>query len=392
SGASQTASVTTASGVSPANGSLIQNASQPVKLTIANAVVTKPGSTTYTFEVATDSGFANKVQSKDVAENGAGQTSVTLDTLTPAKDYYWHVRAQGGGTTGVFGATYKFTVGAAVTITTPVPVFPANGAQTTGTPSFTVTNVSFTGPAGPITYKYEISDSVAFTNIIVTATVSQGVDLNNQTAFTPQTGLPGNKTLYWRCTALDQTNGASSASSAPLSFTTSYVIDITKIKVAYPAAPPDISNWAQTGTIIAVEQDGNDATGGAMCISFWTSDNWPSIPFFGDPTVPIFANQWYFAYIGGVWYGGPGEYLRSDRDAICKSGQGTHTIGPDGGWIAPMNTWVPQPGEYVGYMISTPARNWPGLQTINERSNIIVQPWYDSSVQGPKTSQAKIHR
>jgi hypothetical protein len=44
-----------------------------------------------------------------------------------------------------------------------------------------------------------------------------------------------------------------------------------------------------------------------------------------------------------------------------------------------MRSWAPKVGELVGYMISTPARNYSGMHTINERSNIVIQPWRDTS-------------
>lgn len=63
----------------------------------------------------------------------------------------------------------------------------------------------------------------------------------------------------------------------------------------------------------------------------------------------------------------------------CKAGQGTRTIGPDSGFGHPFNTWVPKVGELVGYMISSVAR--PGVKrTVDERTNIIVQPWRDTSL------------
>ena len=43
-----------------------------------------------------------------------------------------------------------------------------------------------------------------------------------------------------------------------------------------------------------------------------------------------------------------------------------------------MANWAPKVGELVGYMISTPARNYSAHRTINERSNIVVQPWRDT--------------
>ena len=73
--------------LTPANNSQVQYGSQPVTLTVQNAVSTTGGAT-YTFEVATDGNFTNKVQTKDsVAEGSDGQTSVKLDMLDAQKDY-----------------------------------------------------------------------------------------------------------------------------------------------------------------------------------------------------------------------------------------------------------------------------------------------------------------
>ena len=369
--AALTASVTVPRPLTPANNAQIRNVDQPVTLVVANAISTQGGAA-YTFEVATDSGFAAKVQTKDaVAEGGGGQTGVRLDALAPARDYFWHARVTAGGTTGIFGATYKFTVGPAVTVNAPAPISPLTGAQTGARPTLRVTNATRTGPAGAISYRFEIATSVAFTTVVASATVGEGV---NETGFTPGADLPINTTFFWRATATD-TASSVSGTSTPHSFTTSLAIDLSKIVVSYPGAPNPAS-WPQTATINAVEQDGNPSTGGVMCISFSTTHDWPTIPFLGDPTVQIYANQWYFANIGGQWYGGPAEYLREGR-GFCKSGQGTNTIGPDGGWTEPMRSWAPKVGELVGYMMTTPAR--AGHRSIDERSNVVLQPWRDSS-------------
>ena len=55
-----TASVATPRPLTPAGGAVIANLAQPVTLAVQNAVVTKAGGTTYTFEVATDAAFASK--------------------------------------------------------------------------------------------------------------------------------------------------------------------------------------------------------------------------------------------------------------------------------------------------------------------------------------------
>jgi hypothetical protein len=372
-----TGSVTVPQPVSPAANAAIRNADQPVTLVVGNAVATR-GTNTYDFEVATDTGFATKVATKTgVAEGAAGRTSVALDRLAANADYYWHARAQAGGTAGPFTAARQFTIGPAITIDAPVPIAPVSGAQTAARPAFRVRNATRQGPAGAITYKFDIATAATFSPILVTATVPEGV---NETGFIPTSDLPINTPLVWRATAIDAANSVSSAPSATQGFTTSLAIDLSRVIVSYPAAPSaaQVSAWRQTATILSVEQDGNPAAEGIMCIAFTTADDWPSTPFFGAEEVQVYANQWYFANIGGQWYGGPGEYLRVGR-GFCKTGQGTNAIGPDGGWNTVMASWAPRVGEMVGYMISTPARNWPGMRTIDERSDIVVQPWRDTS-------------
>jgi len=376
---SLTASVTTPRPLTPANGATIANLAQPVTLTVQNALVTKAGSTTYAFEVATDSAFTAKVQTKDgVTEGSGGQTSVRLDALTPAKDYFWHARATAGGTTGVFGAVYKFTIGPAISINAPVPIAPINGAATGARPTLRASNATRTGPAGAINYRFEISNTSTFNSILVTGTNTEGI---NETGYIPTADLPIQTTLFWRVTAIDPANNISSPASTVQSFVTSLTIDLTK--VVYLKGP-DLSTWRQTGKIISVEQDGNPATGGQMCISF-TDPGWPGAKWIygqpgDDPNFEIYGNQWYFANIGGTWYGGPGEWLYRGA-SVCKAGQGTRTIGPDSGFGNPFSSWVPKPGELVGYAVSASARALPAMATVQERTDVVLVPWRDSSLQ-----------
>ena len=74
--------------------------------------------------------------------------------------------------------------------------------------------------------------------------------------------------------------------------------------------------------------------------------------------------------------------MPASTSTFGRTGQGTNGIGPDGGWNNAMRTWVPKPGELVGYMISTPARNYSVHRTIDNRTNVVVQGWHDSALQG----------
>ena len=161
--------------VSPAAGASIRNVDQPVTLVVANAVLTQSATATYTFEVSTDSGFSSKAYSKTgVAAGSSGQTSLTIDKIGAGTSYFWHARAEGGGTTGPFSAARAFTIGPAIVIDSATLVSPISSAGTGARPTFTVTNATRSGPIGALTYKFEIATNSAFSPVLITATVNEG--------------------------------------------------------------------------------------------------------------------------------------------------------------------------------------------------------------------------
>src|SRR5216684_7659826 len=62
--------------VTPTNNQQFKNVEQPVTLTVRNAVSTGTTALTYTFEVATDAGFAGKVYEKSGVAGGANNQTV----------------------------------------------------------------------------------------------------------------------------------------------------------------------------------------------------------------------------------------------------------------------------------------------------------------------------
>ena len=209
------ASIGTPSPALPADGSQIANLAQPVALIVQNATATAAG-VTYTFEVATDSAFLSKVQViSTVAEGAGGQTSVKLDTLFAARTYFWHAQAIAGAAAGAFGPTFTFTIGAVIAVGAPAPVSPLSGAVTNERPQLTIANAVRVGAAGAITYRFDVADNAGFASVLFTATVAEGPGVTSVTT----TSLPMGRTLFWRATSLDSTNGLSSASSAIQSFT-----------------------------------------------------------------------------------------------------------------------------------------------------------------------------
>jgi hypothetical protein len=250
---SLSSSVTAPRPLVPSPDAPIRNADQPVTLVVANALLTRGSAATYTFEVASDLAFAAKVYTKSgVAEGTGGQTSLTIDKVGAGADYYWHARAEGGGTVGPFSVARRFTIGPPIVLTPPIPIGPLNGTTSAGWPSFTVNNSVKFGPAGSLLYRFEIATTASFTTILLTGTVAE---TPNQTTFTPPSGLspPAQPSLFWRATALDSANAISSPASSVQSFTYASptrqsLLAAQEGLVLWPGAlPPGTTGHAQMG-------------------------------------------------------------------------------------------------------------------------------------------------
>jgi hypothetical protein len=201
--------------ISPASSISIKNSDQPVTLTVQNATSSQSG-VIYTFEVAGDSAFSVRIQTKDgIAQGAGGQTSATLDPLPAGSTYYWHVRASVGGTVGSFGPASTFSIGPGITVSAPSPLAPLTGAQTGVRPTLRSANATHTGPVSGVVYKFEISTNSNFSSIAASGTVPEGP---GETDFTPSANL-GSGTFYWRVTATDSGSGISSTPSTVQSFT-----------------------------------------------------------------------------------------------------------------------------------------------------------------------------
>lgn len=126
----------------------------------------------------------------------------------------------------------------------------------------------------------------------------------------------------------------------------------------------DVRDWTISSEVtdVTLPGDGRD-----LCIFHTQAGKWP---VYLDGGVQGEGNPWVFANIGGQWYGATFEWLRPGQQCkpvITRENIGPHTKQP------PLSSWVPQPGELVGFMMSTPARS--ALRTSNERSNVVLVPW-----------------
>ena len=144
-------------------------------------------------------------------------------------------------------------------------------------------------------------------------------------------------------------------------------LDLNAVTVVL--GPTNIASWPQTATVT-----GTKAVPGDLCIFHTKLGLWPTTLFF-DTDALIEGNQWVFANIGGHWYGGAGEWQRPGQ--ACKDVT-AETIGADAFYspnMEPLRSWVPQPGEVFGVMATTPARAWPNMRTVDERTNVVLVRW-----------------
>src|SRR5262249_55386045 len=157
----------------PNDGQQFRYVDQPITLTIKNGVTSGTTPLTYAIQVASDTSFANIVYSKSNIAGGAdGQTSVTIDKLPGSATYTWRAQAMLGSANGPFSNPRTFRVGPQVVLENPVPASPAPGGTVNGTLTLTVNNIQRSGPAGPIQYQFDVSDSPSFGNVLSTATVA----------------------------------------------------------------------------------------------------------------------------------------------------------------------------------------------------------------------------
>ena len=298
-------SLTTPVSLLPAANATIRFAEQPVTLTVRNAVSSAASnSLTYTFQVASDGAFASIVATKENVAQGAGQTSVTLDKLAGAKTYYWRARANGSSVNGLFTAGRAFNIGPEVVLQAPILVSPSNGGTLSGQAPLLVNNVGRSGPAGALSYRFEVSDSTAFTNLVFTSTVGEG---SNQTSTIMNANLTTNVSVLLRaCRLTDPSNAVTGRYSSVFSFR--YVpFDMSQAIILN--SPPNLATWPEAAKITSititpdnfpVEFDRRDGPG-----------RWPDVvpaglkarcsTHFGMCVNPN-GNQWYCSGVVQFWY------------------------------------------------------------------------------------------
>jgi len=207
---------------SPSSGSDFSYYTQPVTLTIKTGVATGGAAPTTTIEVATDAAFATIVNTQNVTADASGQASVTLDHLSPATTYYWRLKTTAGSNPGVYSSASSFSIGPLLVIQAPAPVQPLANSFPHKRPTFIVANAARTGPAGAITYRFDIATDAAFNTIVTTGTVPEAA---TQTVFAPTVDLTPGTTYFWRAQASDVPKNVTGPYSASQTFTTVFPED-----------------------------------------------------------------------------------------------------------------------------------------------------------------------
>ena len=370
--------LTTPQAVTPSTNQRFKYAEQPLTLTVKNAVATGSTPLTYGFQVASDSAFGSIVYSKDgVAEGSGGQTSLNIDKLAGNKDYFWRARAAAAGLNGPFSTARTFNVGPEVVLQTPVLNSPAQSGSLNGTAALVVNNVGKSGPFGQVFYRFEVSDSSSFGNLVFVATVAEQ---GGGTTSAPVTArLNSNSTYYWHVQASDPSNGVTTAFSAPFSF--KYVAFDMRQASIY-ASPPDLGFWDETAHITRVE-----FTVDAFLVDFDRRDGpnrWRDLDF-GDGgggslqyTLGMCLNindHWDCSAVVQFWYG-------RDLAASTPPSYVGRNWFYDGARWGPMTGYQPQNGETVGLFAGTGnlrGKSFSGASCpqVCERTNVALVQWHN---------------
>jgi hypothetical protein len=196
--------ISSPSAVAPGVNARVDTTTQPITLVVQNAATTGVRPITYLFEVATDAGFASVVFRRDgIPQDPSGHTSLRLpDPLAPEHTYFWHARAEDGANTGTFTAPIAFAVYTPVVFTAPGPISPINNVTVDSVrPTVTFTNAARTGPAGPVAYLVEASDTDSFANKFSITVAEQP----GQTSIASPSAMPANIQVFWHVRAFDPT-------------------------------------------------------------------------------------------------------------------------------------------------------------------------------------------
>jgi hypothetical protein len=366
----------------PTPGIKISIEKQPVTLLIENAGSNGPRPLSYSFDIATDTGFASLVFSREgIPQGEGGRTSLRMtDTLATGHTYYWRARAQDGANTGPYATPSAFTIFTPIVIDVPGLTAPApNSTVLTIRPTFTIANAPRSGPVGAITYLFELADSDSFANKAATWSAAETANL---TTTTSPVDLAYGKVYYWHVRAYDPTT------LAPWSNTQAFQMLAEPAPVYIPTpgpsgpapndginlgtaiihnSPGDVASWAVTTTLTRL-----DLMPSGAHAEFGKQASWPEV-------VPpgwsggIQWTLWIVLNVNGQWHAsGCIEYWKG----LYESGGPVSGYARD--WYYDPIRWgamaghQPAPGEQVGFLVTSGDARNNGPSSVRERSNVVL--------------------
>lgn len=189
----------------PGQGWKFKDKQQPITLLVENASTNGVRPLVYAFQVAVDAGFQNIVYSRrDVPQGENGRTAHRLqDKLQLGRTYYWRAWAYDGANTGAQASSISFEVYPPVVINPPALDSPGNGSTTSSLfVELRVENSLRSGPAGNMSYAYQVARDQAFSQIVAQTGGQPEAIGPGHTSWVPS-GLAHSVTYYWRSYATD---------------------------------------------------------------------------------------------------------------------------------------------------------------------------------------------
>jgi len=185
----------------PASEFKFKESQQPIRLLIENSVTNGVRPVSYTFEVASDNEFNNKVFARSgVPQGDGGRTSVTIERLDLGRTYHWRARAEDGANSSTY-ARASFEVLPRALLNPPSQHSPRGGATTaTRRPEMIVGQSERNAAVGFVRYEFQIASNVTFSAIVASGVRDEG---GGNTHFLPDGDLQAETNYYWRVRATD---------------------------------------------------------------------------------------------------------------------------------------------------------------------------------------------
>ena len=182
----------------PAQGFKFKENQQPIKLVIENSATNSVRAMTYTFEVASDQGFNNKVFARSGVPQGDGRTSVQLDSLELGRSYYWRAKGDDGANSSTY-ATSSFEVLPRALLTVPGVIAPVNNERVPELrPTLKLSHSQKNAAVESVMYFYVVARDQAFTQIVASA-------LWEDSQWPVNRDLDYGASYFWRARATDGT-------------------------------------------------------------------------------------------------------------------------------------------------------------------------------------------